>query len=87
MATPQDYRPEQDPIAEREDSGRSSRISGDFMRNDPKFDSPPGSSDSDSELGNLDPPAPLVTLVWRQLTVVRHTFQPHNLVSWQDLQK
>ncbi|KAK9808271.1 hypothetical protein WJX73_005701 [Symbiochloris irregularis] len=78
MATSQEYRPDEDPIAEREDSGRSSRISGEFMRSDPKFDSPPGSSDSDSELGNLAPQAPLVTLVWRQLTV---TTKPNGLFS------
>lgn len=56
--------------AEREDSGRSSEMSGEFARQDPKFDSPPGSSTSDSELANLAPPAPLVTMVWRHLTVV-----------------
>ena len=58
-------------VMEREDSGRSSQLSGEFMQNDPKFESPPGSSTSDSELANLAPQAPLVTVVWRQLTVVR----------------
>ena len=58
-------------IVDREDSGRSSQLSGEFMQSDPKFESPPGSSTSDSELTNLAPQAPLVTVVWRQLTVVR----------------
>ena len=67
-----------DPIGERahgvltrEDSGRSSRFTGEFMQGDPKFDSPAESTTSDSELANLSVPAPLVTVVWRQLTVVR----------------
>lgn len=58
-------------VVEREDSAPDSQLSGEFMHSDPKFDSPPGSSTSDSELMNLGPQAPLVTVVWRQLTVVR----------------
>ena len=72
-AQEEDHRPygREAGVLDREDSGRSSRISGEFMHTDPKFESPAGSSSSDSELGNLTPPAPLVTLVWRHLRVVR----------------
>ena len=61
-------------VVEREDSGRSSQLSGEFMQSDPKFESPPGSDTSDSVLTNLAPQSPLVTVVWRQLTVVSAPF-------------
>ena len=53
----------------RDHSGNSSNLTGDFMKSDPKFDSHPSSS-SDSELADMLPTPPLVTVVWRQLTVV-----------------
>ena len=66
-------------IVEREESGSSAM--GDFMQRDPKFESDGQSGSSDSELANLTLPAPPVTLLWRELTVVSSRMQQAPLLA------
>ena len=51
-----------------QESPRSSRL-GSFMGNDPKFESP-GASSASEELVDAQQQKPLVTVVWRNLSVV-----------------
>ena len=54
----------------REDSGSSSRMES-YMGDEPTFDSARGSSSSGaSELQDLPPPADMVTVVWKKMSVV-----------------
>ena len=61
---------------QRQESGASSELTGEFMQRDPAFSTKFSVTSSDSDFTDLAPAPVVVTVLWRKLSVVRLLSEP-----------